>query len=134
MLSSLAGRFLHPKQNNVRFQKIVRQSWLYYNTNAVKGWSFISCWVGRGVLGEEWRAAILRKLRRFPYQPPLHPSFLEMILINFAYCESDSTPHPIAVESTNILLYLKLCSYDIGIYYLWLLHSILIHYLVVLLS
>ena len=28
MLSSLAGRFLHPKQNNVQFQKIVRQSWL----------------------------------------------------------------------------------------------------------
>ena len=68
--------------------------------------------------------AILRKLRRFSYRPPLQHNFLEMAPLNFAYCESDSPPHPpnpialklqinfLATNSAIVhyILYLKSCS------------------------
>ena len=91
---------------------------LSLDTCLLRSWSFITFEVGRGGWGGHFEKALVR---RFQNNPPIQPSFLEMIPQKF-YVIVIVTPHPIAMESTNIIatnraevyhiLYLRSCLWD----------------------
>ena len=64
---------------------------LSLDTCPLRSWSFITFEVFEKAL-----------VRRFQNNPPIQPSFLEMIPQKF-YVIVIVTPHPIAMESTNIM-------------------------------
>ena len=68
---------------------------LSLDTCLLRSWSFITFEVGGG----HFEKALVR---RFQNNPPIQPSFLEMIPQKF-YIIVIVTPHPIAMESTNIM-------------------------------
>ena len=72
---------------------------LSLDTCLLRSWSFITFEVGGGGGGGVFWEVLGR---RFEKNPPIQPSFLEMIPQKF-YVIVIVSPHPIAMESTNII-------------------------------